>query len=307
MSESVAAPEPSTFARLYRHIDWIPFWGIHLAAAVGLYMYGLRLELALVAFGLWAVRMFGITAGYHRYFSHRAFKTGRIFQFVLAFIAQASSQKGALWWASHHRVHHKLSDEPGDLHSPVQKGFWYSHVGWLFDEPSQETRFDKIRDFAKYPELVFLNTFWVLPVVIVGAIPTLVYGLEGLLVGFFLSTVVLWHTTFFINSLAHVFGKRRFATTDDSRNHWFLALLTFGEGWHNNHHHYQSSARQGFYWWEIDLSYYILVVLSKIGLVWDLREVPEHVLAEGREIDAARRQGVEPPKFVPNFEATPAE
>lgn len=307
MSETVHAPQSSGFARLYKRVDWLPFLAVHVMAAIGLYLYGLRPEMALVAFGLWAVRMFGITGGYHRYFSHRAFKTGRIFQFVLAFIAESSSQKGALWWASHHRVHHKISDEPGDLHSPVQHGFWYSHFGWLFDDPSQDTRFDKVRDLAKFPELVFLNTYWLVPVFVVAAIPTLVYGVEGLFVGFFLSTVVLWHTTFVINSVAHVFGNRRFATTDDSRNHWFLALITFGEGWHNNHHHYQSSARQGFYWWELDITYYILVALSKVGLVWDLREVPEHVLAEGREIDAARKQGIEPPKFVPNFEPTPAE
>lgn len=293
--------------RIYRMLDSAPFWGAHLLAALGIYLYGLRSGPVLLAVALYFIRIWAVTAGYHRYFSHRAYKTSRWFQFFLAFLAQTTSQKGVLWWASHHRVHHKMSDLPGDVHSPVQRGFWYAHVGWLFDPVSFDTRHDKIQDFSKYPELVWLDKYWLVPVFTLGAACYAWMGLEGLLIGFFLSTVFTWHNTFFINSLAHVFGKRRFATTDDSRNSFLLALTTLGEGWHNNHHHYQSSARNGFYWWEIDITYYVLVVLEKLGLVWDLRPVPERVLAEGRRIDAEKRQGIEPPPFVPQLGPDPAE
>ncbi|MFT5355520.1 MAG: stearoyl-CoA desaturase (delta-9 desaturase) [Polyangiales bacterium] len=231
---------------------------------------------------LFVVRMFGVTAGYHRYFSHRAFKTSRVGQFALAVLAQSSLQKGVLWWAAHHRKHHKHSDEVGDVHSPVQEGFWHSHVGWILSAEHEETDYAKVRDLAKYPELRFLNRFHFLPGVVLALICFLTLGVPGLIIGFFVSTVALWHSTFLINSLAHVVGTRRFATPDESRNNFWLALLTLGEGWHNNHHRYQSSARNGFYWWEVDFTYYALRGLSALRLVSDLRQVPERVLAEGR-------------------------
>jgi stearoyl-CoA desaturase (delta-9 desaturase) len=237
-----------------------------------------------LCFVLLFVRVWGVTAGYHRYFSHRTYKTSRAFQFLLAVLAQSSSQKGVLWWAAHHRVHHKLSDQPGDVHSPVQNGFIYSHVGWIFDD-TEETRWDKIRDFAKYPELRWLNKYWAVPPAALAIACFLLAGWPGLFIGFFLSTVLLWHNTFLINSLTHIWGKKRFETSDESRNNMLTALLTLGEGWHNNHHHYQSSCRNGFYWWEVDVTYYVLKMLSWVGLVWDIREVPAHVLAEGRRRD----------------------
>ncbi len=300
-------PTWSSTNRYYRMLGDSPFWIIHALAIYGVVHFGLHPGPVALCLTLYFVRMWGVTAGYHRYFSHRAYKTSRVFQFLLAFLAQTSSQKGALWWASHHRVHHKLSDLPGDVHSPIQRGFWYSHLGWLFDPETLQTRIDRIPDLAKFPELVWLDKYWVVPPIVLGAACFFAFGPEYLFVGFFLSTVLLWHNTFFINSLAHVFGKRRFATTDDSRNSFLLALSTLGEGWHNNHHHYQSSARNGFYWWEIDVTYYVLVLLSKLGLVWDLRPVPGHVLELGRQIDADKRRGVDPPPFVPQFGDAPAE
>jgi stearoyl-CoA desaturase (delta-9 desaturase) len=237
-----------------------------------------------LCFSLLLVRQWAVTAGYHRYFAHRTYKTSRAFQFFLAVLAQSSSQKGVLWWAAHHRVHHKLSDQPGDVHSPMQHGVFYAHVGWLFDD-TEETRWDKIRDFAKYPELRWLNKYWAVPPAALATACLLIAGWPGLFIGFFLSTVLLWHNTFLINSLTHLWGTKRFDTKDDSRNNMVTALLTLGEGWHNNHHHYQSSCRQGFYWWEIDVTYYVLKMLSWVGLVWDIREVPERVLEEGRRRD----------------------
>ena len=260
-----------------------PFILSHLAV-LGAIWSGVTWQSVVLCGVLVIVRIWGITAGYHRYFSHRTYKTSRAMQFVLAFLAETSAQKGVLWWAAHHRVHHKLSDQPGDVHSPVQKGFLYAHMGWLFDN-TNETRWEKIRDFAKYPELRWLNKHWLVPPTMLAVFCFLVAGWPGLFIGFFLSTVLLWHDTFIINSLTHLWGKRRFDTTDDSRNNALTALLTLGEGWHNNHHHYQSSCRNGFYWYEIDVTYYVLKMMSWIGLVWDIREVPDHVLAEGRRRD----------------------
>jgi stearoyl-CoA desaturase (delta-9 desaturase) len=226
---------------------------------------------------LYVARMFGVTGAYHRYFSHRTFKTSRVMQFFLAFLAESSSQRGVLWWAAHHRHHHKYSDMPQDIHSPVQDSFWYAHFGWIYNHNS-ETRMDAVRDLAKYPELRFLDRFWLLPPVVLGVAVVLTLGWSGFLIGFCLSTVLVWHGTFFINSLTHIWGSRRYETTDDSRNNFVTALITMGEGWHNNHHHYMHCARQGFFWWEIDVTYYILKAMSWLGLVWDIREPPAKIL-----------------------------
>ncbi|MBX7077808.1 MAG: acyl-CoA desaturase [Nannocystaceae bacterium] len=248
---------------------------VHVAA-LGVFWTGMSATTWLLCAGLYFVRMFGVTGGYHRYFSHRTYKTSRAMQFVLAVIAQSASQRGALWWAAHHRDHHKYSDTPLDVHSPMQHGFWHSHIGWVFDHNS-DTDWARVKDLTKYPELVALDKLWWLPPTLLGVLVWLVFGWEGLFGGFMLSTVLLWHGTFTINSLSHVWGRRRYATTDDSRNNWLLALVTMGEGWHNNHHHFMGSTRQGFYWWEIDMTYYVLRVMSWLGLVWDLKEPPARV------------------------------
>jgi stearoyl-CoA desaturase (Delta-9 desaturase) len=260
-----------------RHtLKMFPLVLMHLLPLLAFYT-GVTWQAATFAFVWYWLGMFAVTGGYHRYFSHRTFKTGRIFQFILAFLAQCTSQKGVLWWAAHHRHHHKFSDEPQDIHSPRQKGFWYSHAGWIVDPKTEATDLSKVRDLAKYPELVFLSKYWSLPVVALGLLSYLWLGGPGFTIGFALSTVVLWHCTFTINSLSHVFGSQRYKTADDSRNNLFLALITMGEGWHNNHHHHMNSTRQGFYWWEIDVTYYILKSLSWLGLVWDLRAPPASV------------------------------
>ena len=234
-------------------------------------------------------RTFAVMAGYHRYFSHRSFKTGRVFQFILALLAETTGQKGVLWWAAHHRNHHKFSDLPWDWHSPVQKGFWHSHLGWIAERGTEVTDYDRVKDFAKFPEIQWLNRNWYFPPILLGFAVTMTFGWPALFTGFFLSTVLVWHATFIVNSLSHVVGTRRFATSDTSRNHWLIAIVTLGEGWHNNHHHCMGSARQGFYWWEIDVTYYILRVLERCGVVWDLRTPSPTILAEGRARDAAAR------------------
>ena len=260
----------------------IPFVACHLAV-FGAIWTGITWQAAVVAFVLWRVRVFAVTAGYHRYFSHRTFKTSRVFQFILAFVAQTTAQKGVIWWAGHHRHHHKHSDEKIDIHSPVQDGFWHSHVGWIFAPENDDPRMQPT-DLLKYPELRFLDRYYLLPPVMLALAVLAIWGWSGFIVGFFWSTVVTWHSTFTINSLCHVWGKRVFNTKDDSRNNFFLAVLTAGEGWHNNHHHYQSSTRNGFIWWQWDPTYYALVVLSWFGIVWDLRPVPERVLNQSGPI-----------------------
>ena len=251
----------------------IPFALIHLACFAVIWT-GFQAPDLMLCGVLYAIRMFAITGGYHRYFSHRSFKTSRVFQFLLAFVAQSSAQQGALWWAAHHRKHHKYSDTPQDVHSPLQSGFWFAHFGWIFSTTKSQADYDLMKDFMKFPELVWLNKYKHAPPVLLGVGVWLVSGWSGLVVGFFISTMLLFHCTFAINSLAHLIGKQSYVTGDDSRNNWFLALITFGEGWHNNHHYFQGSTRQGFHWWQIDFTYYVLKFLAFFRIVWDLRAPP---------------------------------
>lgn len=244
---------------------------------------------------MYLLHVFALTAGYHRYFSHKTFKTSRAFQFILAVLGTTAAQRDPLWWASHHRMHHQNADTPDDPHSPRLHGFWWAHIGWVMKRELAETRFDKIRDFSKYSELLWLNRHPYAPPFVFA---TLLLGLgamfhalrpewgatgpQFLFYGFFLSTVAVYHVTFCINSVAHLYGQRRYAVDDDSRNNWLLGLLAMGEGWHNNHHRYSVCARQGFRWWEIDLSYLVLRVLQWFHIVWDIREPPKAILQEGR-------------------------
>jgi stearoyl-CoA desaturase (Delta-9 desaturase) len=257
--------------------DAASFLAMHAGCLAAIWS-GVSWQAIAIGVVLYWLRMFAITGGYHRYFSHRAYATSRVFQFILAFLAQSSAQKSVLWWAAKHRHHHLHSDTESDVHSPRHKGFIYSHVGWIFDRRHDATDLVKVEDFASYPELMWLHRFELLPAIIVGALCFIIAGWSGLVVGFFWSTVVLYHATFCINSLAHVHGRKRYVTGDDSRNSWLLALVTMGEGWHNNHHAYQSSAQQGFRWWEVDATYYVLVTLSWLGVVWDMKKPPEQVL-----------------------------
>jgi stearoyl-CoA desaturase (Delta-9 desaturase) len=274
---AVEAAQARGWRRAYFHWGTVPYWSIHVAALVGVAITGWSWRGLALALALHVPRMFFVTGGYHRYFSHRSFRTSRWFQFVLGLGAVLTGQRGPLWWAAHHRTHHKLSDAPGDLHSVKQSGFWWAHQGWLLSADLEETNSARIKDFARYPELVWLDRWWHLPLVAFGTLTFVLGGWTGLVWGFCVGQVLCWHATYTINSLAHLWGGRRYATSDDSRNNLLLALLTMGEGWHNNHHHYQVSARQGFFWWELDPTYYVLRGLAAVGLIWDLRGVPDHV------------------------------
>lgn len=277
-----------------RDVDWvrsIPFFAMHLACLAVIWV-GWSWVAVSVAFALYWFRMFAVTGIYHRYFSHRTYKTSRVWQFCMAVWGASCTQKGGPWWAAHHRNHHRYSDKPGDAHSPHEHGFLWAHMGWITSRRNADTDYTKVPDLAKFPELVFLNRFDTL-VPILLAVSLFGYGhwlgpewgtsgWQMLVWGFFISTVVLFHATSTINSLAHLMGRKRYDTGDESRNSFFLAIITMGEGWHNNHHHYPAATRQGFYWWEIDLTYYILKLMSWVGLIWDLNPVPETALNNKR-------------------------
>jgi stearoyl-CoA desaturase (Delta-9 desaturase) len=271
VTDSLAPPTVSHSLSVSAWIKNAPFIAMHLSLVALLFVSPSWLSLVLCGV-LYFVRTFGLTAGYHRYFSHRAFKTSRVFQFALAFIGCSTMQKGPLWWAAHHREHHRHTDQPEDPHSPVVRSFWWSHIGWLLDPEYDATNFSAVREWTQYPELRWLNRLQWVPGILVAGLCFLLDGWGGLVWGFLLSTILLFHATFAVNSVCHLWGGRRYATADASRNNWWVALLTLGEGWHNNHHHYQSSARQGFFWWEIDVCYYLIRVLGFMGVVWDIRE-----------------------------------
>lgn len=277
-------------------IDWFrisPFIAIH-AACLGVLWVGWSPFAVLFAVGFYLLRMFAITAFYHRYFSHRSFQTSRFMQFCFALLGSTAAQRGPLWWAAHHRAHHRHSDKEGDVHSPEQQGFFYSHVGWILVQGNFRTRVELVPDLARYPELRFLDRFdSLVPLATMALLYALGAALEAyapglgtsgpqlFVWGFAISTVALYHLTFSINSVAHRLGSRRFETPDASRNNWLLAIFTLGEGWHNNHHRYQASVRQGFKWYELDASYLVLRAAAALGLVWDLRPVPKRILSEG--------------------------
>jgi stearoyl-CoA desaturase (Delta-9 desaturase) len=281
-----AMPEKMEWSRA------LPFIILHLGC-LGVFWVGWSPVALMTCALLYVVRMFFVTGIYHRYFCHKAYRVSRPVQFLFALLGLLCVQRGALWWAAVHRHHHAHSDEEVDVHSPRQKGLLWAHIGWMTSSRNFPTDYRLIPDLAKYPELVFLNRFDLIGPLLVA---TMTYGLGSLLArsfpslhtsglqmlvwGGFISTVLLFHGTCCINSMAHVWGKPRYDTGDDSRNSLLLALITLGEGWHNNHHRYQSSARQGFYWWEIDPTYYALRLLALLGIIRDLKRVPESAYSQ---------------------------
>ena len=274
-------------------VSSISFFALHLIPFLAIFTGVTRTALILL-FVTFTTRMFCITAGYHRYFSHKTYRLNRLAQFILAFGGTMAAQKGPLWWAAHHRNHHRFADTDRDVHSP-KRGFWWSHVGWILCDKYNQADRSQVRDFARYPELRFIDRHDFIGPWTLGVVCFLIGGWSGLLIGFFASTVLLWHATFTVNSVAHVFGRRAYETDDTSRNTLLVALATGGEGWHNNHHRYPWSARQGFRWWQIDATYYVLRALSWVGIVRDLRPVPAAVIEEARAAtDQRRASGTSP-------------
>jgi len=285
--------------RRFLHLAWknTPYAAMHLACPTAL-LLPFSWGLVWLAGGLYLVRMFGVTAGYHRYFSHRTYRTSRAFQLVLALLGLLALQKGPLWWAAHHRRHHRFYDTEDDVHSPVRRGFFWAHMGWIMVEDFSEADLGTVKDLTRYPELVFLDRQWYLPSVVLGAVLLALGGLPALVWGLPISVVACWHATYTINSLNHMIGGQRYATGDGSRNSAILAVLTLGEGWHNNHHYHKTSTRQGFFWWEYDITYYLLKLLAAVGLVWGLKEPPARVKYAHLEHHA-------PPRHKPAAPVTP--
>lgn len=288
-----------------------PFIILHLLP-LGMIWFPPTLGDIALCFALYVVRMFFITGVYHRYFSHRGYRMGRVMQFLMAFGGGTCAQKGALWWASHHRWHHRFSDTDRDPHKSA-RGFLWSHVTWILCPKYNETDYEGIRDFAKFPELVWLNKYHLVPPVLLGVAVWYFGDWSALFCGFFLSTILLYHGTFSINSLTHRFGKARYKTTDTSRNSFLLALITLGEGWHNNHHYYASTANQGFFWWEIDISYYVIRLLGVLGLARDIRTPSDRarfknwIDVEARDRLLARRGLTAPEEHTHDIPEVPTE
>jgi stearoyl-CoA desaturase (delta-9 desaturase) len=287
MSATITSVRPHRTVGQKLRSAW-PFLAVHAGCGF-VVLYPPTWSLLALAVSGYALRMWAVTAGYHRYFAHRAYKTSRGFQLVLATLGGTALQQGPLWWASWHRRHHRYADKPGDPHSPILAGFWHAHVGWIFDGTHGSQDLSNVKDLAVYPELRWLDRHSYVPVAGYAALCLAIAGLPGVVWGFAVSSVALAHVTFLINSVAHVWGTRRFDTADTSRNNALLAVLTFGEGWHNNHHHYMSSARQGFMWWEIDVTYYSLRILGWLGIVWDVRKPPRITKAVGDHHRDGRR------------------
>jgi stearoyl-CoA desaturase (delta-9 desaturase) len=293
-TQQVDGPDPAE--KGFRWIHLTPYLFLHLAC-LGVIWVGWSPVAVGVAIGFYLLRAFFITGFYHRYFSHRSFRTSRPVQFLLAVLGNTAVQRGPLWWASHHRRHHGTSDREGDPHSPHTDSFLWSHIGWLTAREHSATDLSRVKDLARFPELRWLDRFDTLVPALTAAgmfalgaflervRPDLgTSGWQMLVWGFFISTVILFHVTCLVNSATHTFGKRPFETRDQSRNSLIIALLTLGEGWHNNHHHYPASTRAGFAPWEIDVTYYVLKVMSLLGLIRDMRPVPVHVLERRRNV-----------------------
>ncbi len=272
-------------------VEWnraIPYLLFNLAAIVLAFVYPPHAGDIVLCLVLYAVRIFLVGGVLHRYFAHRSYSTSRAFQFVLAALATTTGQQGVLWWAWQHRHHHRFSDQPEDFHSPTQHGFLWAHQLWPFTGRAQKMELDQVRDLAQFPELRWLDRNWLLPHLALVFSLLACGGLRAVEWGFGVSTILLWQASFTVNSLAHLVGRRRFDTTDTSRNSFALALLTLGDGWHNNHHYYPGSMWAGFYWWEVDVSGYVIWMLAKLGLVWDVHTPPQRVLELGRRADGRR-------------------
>lgn len=285
-------------------IDWariVPFIAIHLLC-LGVIGVGISSFAVTFALAFYAIRIFSIGAFYHRFFSHKTFSTNRFWQFLFAILGMTAIQRGPLWWAAHHREHHLVSDQPEDAHSPLQHGFLWSHMGWFLSKKHFHYNPKRINDFYKFPELRYLDRFDSIVTILMGvgiyllgeylavAAPGLeTNGMQLFIWGFCISSVCVLHVTFTINSLSHCFGSSPYPTSDTSKNNFFLALLTFGEGWHNNHHHYPASARQGFKWWQIDITFYLLLLLQQLRIIKNLRHPPQSIM-NAKEVNTQIQQ-----------------
>lgn len=283
MSEAIVSRPATSGARAGAVTVGIVMLGFHLGALAAFFT-GVSAATLAVAGVLYLVRGLGITAGYHRLLAHRSYQTSRVVQFLLALAGSLAVQGGPLWWVAHHRSHHRHTDAEGDVHSPVRRGFWQSHMGWMMSTAAFQEKGTNARDLHRFPEIKWLQRLYVpliagqgLALYVLGAALAAAFphwgtsGLQMLVWGLFVTTVLTWHITFAVNSVCHTWGRRPHATGDASTNHPLVGLLAYGEGWHNNHHMYPFSARHGLLWWQIDLTWWLLKGLEKLRLVRGLK------------------------------------
>jgi stearoyl-CoA desaturase (delta-9 desaturase) len=257
-------------------INWvsvIAFSGFHIGAVVAVFFFSWPAFFA--ALGLyWISLSLGIGMGYHRMLTHRAFQAPKWVEYFLAICGTLALEGGPIAWVATHRIHHRFSDKPGDPHTP-RDGKWWSHIIWML--VGDATNGDTVEcshyaaDLCKDPFLVWLSKYNYVPLLILSALLLAFGGVPCLLWGVFFRVTMGWHATWMVNSLTHFWGRRRFATSDSSRNNWFVALVSFGEGWHNNHHAHPASARHGLAWYEIDMSWMAIRFLRMLGLAKSVR------------------------------------
>jgi fatty-acid desaturase len=233
-----------------------------------------------VAVVLWCVSIFfGIGIGYHRLLTHRGFKTPRLLRYFLTVCGTLALEGGPIYWIVNHRVHHQHTDRHGDPHTP-EEGGWWSHAGWVLHGTGLTGQTELIRQYApellEDPFMVWISNYHWLPLTVLAVVLFALGGLPWLLWGIFLRVTLGLHAVWFVNSATHMWGSRRFSTKDNSRNLWWVAVLTGGEGWHNNHHAYPVSARHGLAWYELDVNYYTIWLLGKLGLATQIRTTTRH-------------------------------
>ena len=255
--------------------DWVVFGWIafmHLGCLAAFSTFSWK-ALGVTLFLWWFTGCLGITLGYHRFFTHRSFSTPKPVQYFLAVCGSLAGEAGPIAWVAAHRYHHTYSDTDKDPHSPL-KGFLWAHMSWLFGREDFLADFDSYKrytpDMANDKFLVWLDKWHIVPSFILAGILYAMGGWPFVVWGIFVRSVIVYHVTWFVNSASHMWGYRSYKTTDDSRNNWWVAILAFGEGWHNNHHAFQRSARHGFRWWEVDVTYRMIQLLWMMGLASDI-------------------------------------
>ncbi|MBI1790784.1 MAG: fatty acid desaturase [Acidobacteria bacterium] len=258
----------------------------HLGAVAALFMFDWKAVLV-ASFLYWLAIGCGIGMGYHRLLTHRSYKVPRFIEQFLAICGTLTLEGGPIFWVATHRLHHQNSDKPGDPHSPRDGAFW-SHMGWIMlgeskhSDTRQMSRYTP--DLSKDPFYRWLNSFHYVPLVILGLTLLAVGGVKMMMWGVFVRVVVGLHSTWLVNSATHMWGRRRFRTTDDSRNNWWVALLTFGEGWHNNHHAHPNSSRHGLAWYELDLTYVQIRLLELFGVARGVKVASVTEPAQERQV-----------------------
>lgn len=272
----------------YDHVIIVWYVVLHVATIGGLWLAPFTAEAAIVFAVSYCSRMFGVSAGYHRYFGHRSFKTSRPFQFMLALLAMSSAQRGVLWWASWHRHHHRFADQEGDTHSPVADSFFWSYCGWLLSTRHSKTKNESVKDFSKYPELWWLDRHYYLPPAMLALAMFAIGGISWLYWGFIASTALLFHAMAIGNTGGHSWGPRPYDTSDNSHDNPIYLVLTLGE-YHNSHHHCMNAANQGLVWWKPDPIYWGILLLAKLNVVWDICEPSSSALKRDRAKKQSRR------------------